>query len=305
MIDTFPPGTASASIPRGPAFDLDLATFLPSFNVRSCSVRHRLSDHPLFALPHLLALAKRMPSKYVRINSGNVPASTIPADIPGPAQSIEESFERIHDCETRIMLKGIEHDEEYGTFLRACLAEIEALGHPVTKAIVAREGYVFLSSPNMITPYHMDPEINFLLQIRGKKTFFVLSGADKELLSEEAIERFYTGKHESLTFPEKAREKAVPFDMLPGDGVHIPVNHPHWVETYGDVAISFALTLQTAATKRRGSIYAVNYHLRRAGLRPTPFGHSPFRDSIKYHGYRLWSYLNHCFPRRRNKKHDH
>ena len=34
--------------------------------------------------------------------------------------------------------------------------------------------------------------------------------------------------------------------MAPGDGIRIPVNHPHWVTTSNEVTISFALTLQTA-----------------------------------------------------------
>jgi hypothetical protein len=267
-------------------------------------VRHRLTDHPLLAMPQLLALARRLPGKCVRINSGNVPVDAAPADIRGPAQSIEESFERIHDCETRIMLKGIEHDAEYGALLRACLAEIEALGHPGTEGVVAREGYVFISSPNMTTPDHMDPEINFLLQTRGRKTFFVLSGADRAVLPEQEIERFYTGEHENLPYPEKARDLAIPYEMLPGDGVHIPVNHPHWVQTYDDVTVSFALTLQTAATRRRGTIYAVNHHLRRLGLRPAPFGVSPLRDGLKFHAYRALAFLGRCIPRRRRGSHD-
>ena len=32
-----------------------------------------------------------------------------------------------------------------------------------------REAFIFISSPNTVTPYHMDPEYNFLLQIRGTK----------------------------------------------------------------------------------------------------------------------------------------
>ena len=63
--------------------------------------------------------------------------------------------------------------------------------------------------------------------------------------------------------------------MTPGSGVHVPVNHPHWVTTANEVTISFALTLETAATHRRGAICAVNHLLRRRGLKPVPYGQSP------------------------------
>src|SRR5439155_12148153 len=139
--------------------------------------------------------------------------------------SIDESFAHLENSDTRIMLKAIELDAEYRALLHACLAEIEALGHPSMRDIASREGYVFISAPNMTTPYHMDPEINFLLQIRGRKAFHVLPGDDRSILSEEDIELFYTGKHHSLSFKEEAKVRAAVFDMGPGDGVHIPANH--------------------------------------------------------------------------------
>jgi hypothetical protein len=133
----------------------------------------------------------------------------------------------------------------------------------------------------------MDPEINFLLQVRGRKTFHVLLGDDRSILSEEDIELFYAGAHKSLTFNEDAKGRAAVYHLAPGDGVHIPVNHPHWGQTYDEVTVSFALTLETAATRRRGVIYAVNHSLRRRGLKPVPYGRSAVRDFFKYNGYRL------------------
>jgi hypothetical protein len=93
--------------------------------------------------------------------------------------------------------------------------------------------------------------------------------------------------------------------MQPGDGVHIPVNDPHWVQTFGEVTVSFALTLQSAATKRRGNIYAFNHYLRRCGLRPTPYGRSGWRDALKHQTFRLWSGLKALLPRRKAAAADH
>jgi len=38
---------------------------------------------------------------------------------------------------------------------------------------------VIITSPNQITPYHMDADCNYLLQIAGAKTIYVFNGADK------------------------------------------------------------------------------------------------------------------------------
>ena len=285
-----PPVAAVA--PHGPFLDLGRDDLLHRLNTRACWVHHRLADHPLFSLPRLLDLAKQLPSHNVRINSGAVPVNAKPAEIPATGLSTVDSFERIEETNTRIMLKHIELDAEYRDLLHACIGEVEALGHPAMRGVVSRVGYVFISAPRQVTPYHMDPEINFLLQVRGRKTFHVLSGDDRSILSEEDMERFYSGKHESLPFKDEWKGKAVPFEMAPGDGVHIPVNHPHWVTTDNEVTISFTLTLETAGTQRRGAIYAVNHDLRRRGLRPSPFGRAPLRDALKYQSYRLWNSLS-------------
>jgi hypothetical protein len=304
LISAEPRPAAIPSPPKGPFFDLDRDAFAPDFNTRACFVRHRLTDHPLLQIPALVELAKRLPPKHVRINSGKVPVDAKPAEIPGNGLSMEESFRRIEETDTRIMLKKIEQDPDYRDLLYACIDELHALGTPVTRGIRARVGYVFISAPNQTTPYHMDPEINFLLQIRGKKTFHVLPGDDRSILSEEDIERFYSGKHESLPFREEWKGRAVPFEMEPGNGVHIPVNHPHWVTTPNELTISFAVTLETKETMRRGAIYACNHYLRRRGLTPTPFGHSAVRDFVKHQTFRLWSGLKSCNPWRRRES-DH
>lgn len=305
MTPTAPPIPLSSGPVRlgGPFFVLDHEMFLARFNTRACFVQHRLVDHPLLELPRLLELAQWLPPKYVRINSGNLPVSATPDQIPKSTLSAEEAFRTIGESDTRIMLKKIELHPEYRDLLHACIAELEALGHPCTRSIWAREGYVFISAPNMITPYHMDPEVNFLLQVRGHKTFHILPGEDRSILSEQDIERFYSGKHKALPFQETWMSRANSFDMPPGTGVHIPVNHPHWVTTSNEVTISFAVTFQTAETRRRGTVYAVNHYLRRLGLNPAPYGRSAVRDLLKYQGYRLWSGFRSCLSHRPASEH--
>ena len=284
---------------------LDRQSLVRDLNTRACFVRHHLTDHPLLQMSQLVELAKWLPEKYVRINSGAVPVDATPDQIPETGQTVEDSFRSIENSTTRIMLKGIELHPDYQRLLHDCLGEIEALGHPSMSGIQSRVGYVFISAPNMTTPYHMDPEINFLLQIRGRKTFFVLPEADRAILSEQDIEDFYTGHHYTLPFPPAAKDRAVPFPMDPGDGVHIPVNNPHWVTTENDVTVSLALTVETVQTQRRGTIYAVNHYLRRLGLRPRPYGQSPVRDFLKDRTFRAWKGLKACLPGKTQTPHDH
>lgn len=282
---------------------LDRDLLMKNLNTRACWVHHKLADHPLFDMKRLLELAKFLPDHYVRINNGKSEVATTPDQIPGRTLSIEESFERLAETDTRIMLKKIELEPNYRQLLNDCIDEIVALGHPSMQGIWYRVGYVFISAPNQTTPYHMDPEINFLLQIRGNKTFFVLDGNDRSILSEEALELFYSGRHHSLAFDEAWRAKAVPFEMAPGAGVHIPVTHPHWVTTTNEISISFALTVQTHETQRRGMIYGANDRLRQWGLTPTPFGGDDVQDFVKYHAFRMVSTAKGWLPGKRQDAH--
>jgi hypothetical protein len=283
-----------------PLLLMDRAEFLPRFNAQACFVRHRLADHPLFTLPRLLELAQWLPPEHVFIDSGKIPGKAAAEHIPGADLSVEENFRRLVAGDLRIMLKKIELHPEYRDLLHRCLAEVESLGHPCTRGVWAREGYVLISPPHRVIPYHIDPEINFVLQVHGREVYQVLPGDDRAILSEEEIERFYAGRPQPVTFREEARPRAALFELAPGNGIHLPVNHPHWVTIGDEVTISFALLLQTAGTKRRGTIYAVNHGLRRAGLKPVPFGRSAVRDFLKYQSFRLWRGLQWCLPWRRS-----
>jgi hypothetical protein len=247
-------------------------------------VRHHLCDHPLFELPRLLHLAHTLPEDRVEYNSGELAVGVDPALTPRTGLSIEETVRRIEECKSWMVLKNVERDPEYGALLRRCLDEVEALGHPDARQIDHREAFIFLSSPGSVTPYHIDPEWNFLLQVRGKKFMHVF---DPAVLGEQELERFYSGAHRNLVYKDEYAAKMEPFELDPGEGVHVPVTAPHWVKNGPEVSVSFSITFQTRLSERRGIIYRVNHALRQRGWSPPPVGASPWRDAAKHVGYRL------------------
>ena len=254
-----PPQLAPAPSPiRGPFLELDSDAFLRCLNTRACFVRHRLTDHPLLALPRLLELARRLPSKYVRINSGAVAVNATPAEIPGTGLSTDDSFRRIEDTNTRIMLKHIELDPEYRDLLHACLGELEALGHPrhPRHSEPRRLRLHLRTEPDHALPHGpgdqlpaADPRQEDVPRPAGRRPFDPVGGRHRAVLLRPA--RLACRSRRS------GRARPTPFEMAPGDGVHIPVNHPHWVTTDNEVTISFALTTEI------GQHAAPRRHLRR------------------------------------------
>lgn len=266
--------------------DIDEAAFNENFNRRPFFIRHNLAGHDLFALPRLIELAKRLPKEFVEYNAGNIPVSQDPNLTPQTGLSIEETIRRIEECQSWMVLKYVENDPAYAELLHGCLDEIQKYSEPFAKGMTRREGFIFISSPGSVTPYHMDPEYNFLLQIRGKKTMSVFDGSDRSILSEQELEQYMSGGHRNMVFKEEFQQKAIECELNPGAALHVPVTAPHWVKNGNEVSISFSITFRVPATEKRTIVYTTNAYLRKRGLKPVPYGQSRWRDTAKYFSYR-------------------
>jgi ribosomal protein L16 Arg81 hydroxylase len=272
--------------------DLQAAEFRAHFGRRPFLVRHRLTDHPLLSLPRLVELAQRLPSAQVEYNAGDLPIGQDPACTPRNGLSAQETVRRIEECRSWLVLKDVQQVAEYAELLERCLAEVRPQSAALVPGMSERQAYIFVSSPDAVTPYHLDPEENFLLQIRGRKTIHVGDPADRSLLSEQALERFFTGAHRNLAFHEEYRAKVRAFELTPGTGVHVPLAAPHWVLNGPEVSVSFSITFQTRASLRRKHAHRVNARLRSWGLQPLPVGQSALRDSLKQLAFRINARIN-------------
>jgi hypothetical protein len=262
--------------------------------------RHRLSGHPLFVLPRLLELARRLPKESIEYNAADLPVSLGSRPTPGNGLSVEETLREIRDCRSWMVLKNVEHDPAYAKLLEQCLDEIaRASGKKITNRR-QQEGFIFVSSPGAITPYHMDPEHNFLLQIRGAKTVTIFNPADRELLPDEALERFHSGFRRKLTLDEAYRNRGREFYLQPGAALYFPVTAPHWVRNGDEVSVSFSITFRTRECDRRETLYRINSTLRKIGIDPVAPGCVAWRDAMKLGTYNAVRGVKHALRRVRS-----
>ena len=244
-------------------------------------VPHRLARHTLFALPCLVELSKRLPASQVEYNAGEVPVGLDPARTPRNGLSPEETIRRIAECRSWLVLKHVEHDPSYRLLLDHCLAGVRGASARLTAGMRDPHAFIFVSSPGAVTPYHMDPEENFLLQIRGSKAISVFDPADRRVVSEPDIERFMSGAHRNLAWRDEFQDRARAFNLAPGQALHIPFAAPHWVQNGPEVSISFSITFNTRASMRTWHAHRLNARLRRWGVAPVPVGRSALRDGVK------------------------
>ena len=264
--------------------DIDPETFRTHFNRKPFLFRHHLCDHPVFRLPNLAELARTLPPDIVEYNAGKIPVSLPDQEnTPYTGLSAEETVRRIEECGSWMVLKRAEADPESLDVLNRCLDEIEPLSEPIEPGMCEREAAIFVTSPGSITPYHMDKEINFLLQIRGSKTVSVFSASDREVLSEVELEKHFAGAaiERNMVVHERYQERATVFELKAGYGIHIPTTDPHWIKNGDAVSISFSNGFKTRASLRRGMIYNLNGRMRKMGLRPAPYGKGALRDTMK------------------------
>lgn len=262
---------------------------------RPFTIRHRLTSHPLLALPSLIELSKRLPPDSVRYNRGDVLPGQRIYTAPPNGLSIEQTIRQIEDCGSWMVLRFVEQDPEYRVLVDECLDEIQALSETELPGMCKREGFIFITSPGSITPFHADPEYNFLLQIRGTKTASLFDVTDRSIVSEEVLEKYLAEGPFCGEFKEEYQEKALVFELEPGDGLHFPLNWPHWIKNGGEVSISFSITFRTPASERTSIIYSVNHQLRRRGFKPRPIGQSALVDAVKFNAYRATRRLKGLF----------
>ena len=250
-------------------------------------IDHSLSDHPLFDLNRIVELTKSLPEDCIEYNAGNLPVSLDPELTPRNGLSPEETVRRIEECQSWMVLKYVERDPAYKELLDECLSLIEPYTDPIAPGMTQPQAFVFVTSPGSVTPYHIDPEHNFLLQVQGSKQIRMLDGRNKEIVSETDLEHFYSDQGRNLKFKSEHEQTGWTFDLQAGKGLHFPVTYPHWVKNGDSVSISFSITFRTPDLDRRRALYQVNNSLRQKGMSPSPVGQNRLRDSIYYNGFRV------------------
>ena len=274
----------------------DPATFRRDLNVLPYEIAHTLADNPLFQLPALVELAQRVAARTnphmsggdAYFTEGLIEAGTKP-DYTGSAASPEQSRQSMADLITRIehkeawiILKHVEREPGYQEVLESAVSDVLQLSgrKDLLDKIKWFEAILFITSPNRVTEYHIDRECSWIMQIAGQKAIHLFDRADKDIVPEDELERFYTVDNRASQYKPQFEKRAMVYDMTPGTGVHIPVNTPHWLQNGPEVSVTLNINFQFKDAEVT-NLYKANYYLRRAGLKPTQPGASPLADWAK------------------------
>ncbi|MFZ2997468.1 cupin-like domain-containing protein [Sphingobium sp.] len=282
--------TAHGPIARGDAAifsDATRATFAAAYPDRPVTLAHGLVGHDLLTLDALAVLAERMPASSVEYNLGKLPLGVRPEDTPTNGLTLGETIRTIESNGSWAVLKNVERDPAYAALLDAALAELEAIVRAATGPMLHREAFIFLTSPGSVTPFHMDPEHNILLQIMGSKVMTVFPARDETLVPAQKSEEFHDGGHRNLVWQDGFKSRGTPFPMTPGDAVHVPVKAPHFVENGPAVSVSLSVTWRSERSVAEGELHSFNALLRKRKLPIGQVSQQPERQGIRRLAYRI------------------
>lgn len=263
----------------------DAARMQADYNRHPFLVNHRLNEHPMFGIDALFDLARRLPARQVKFRRGDIaPDADFDASFArsGDGLTLEHLLAQFKPLHGYVCLNNPEQDALYRPHIEGLLAELAAHTHPLDPHITWYSTYVFISAQGAVTPYHMDREMNFLLQIRGEKTVDLWDPSDPFIMDPAQKDRLLAYEGARPPYRPEFEERALHFSLRPGLGVHHPFIAPHRVWTHSNLSVSLAFTFRTRQSDRDTAAHQFNARLRRLGLKhPKPVGDSTWRDGAK------------------------
>jgi len=239
---------------------------------------HNLHNDARLSLEAVADLADRLPRHSVIYDSAAQPL-LVPQGGParGSLSRPGDVIRNLDQAKAWLTLLNIDEDPAYADLMNTALDELERGMGSRPGDMRKRVGFVFVSSPNSVTPAHFDIEHSLLAQVNGAKTVS-FGRFESEQARRHEVERYWDGSHGRI---ESLPPELASYPLTPGRGVYIPPVAPHWVHNGPAISLSVTLTYFTAATERENLIEAVNARLRRLHLAPRQPGKSALSDGAK------------------------
>ena len=263
--------------------------FDDAFPKRSVGFIHDLHLDDRLTLAAVADLADRLPRRSVIADTAAQPLLVPQGGPPrGALERPGDVIRDLHNANAWLTLLMVEDDPGMAEIMNTHLDQLES-------GMIAKQGarkgrmrkrvaFVFVSSPNSVTPVHYDIEHSLLMQVSGSKTVSV-GRFENDAVRRHEINRYWDGSHGRI---ETLQPEVAAYTMTPGRAVYIPPGTPHWVHNGPDISLSVTLTYFTSATVRENRVESFNAHLRRRNMKPREPGRSTTVDIAKVCALGAW-----------------
>ena len=263
------------------------ATFAANYPEQPHILNHGLAAHHLLTLDALADLAQCLPPRSIEYNRADLPIGMNGKPEP-TGLSIRETILNIAASNSWAVLKNIEQAPEYERLLHTLLDELQAEIERKTGTMLRPQGYVFISSPNAVTPYHFDPEHNILLQLKGSKVMTQFPAGDARFAADEIHENYHSGGARELVWRDELTAHGTELAIEAGQALYVPVMAPHFVRNGPESSLSLSITWRSDWSFAEADARGLNRLLRKIGLNPAPPRRWPLSNRTKAYTYRAF-----------------
>lgn len=243
------------------------AMFAASYPELPHKLKHTLDSHPLMTLDRLANLAEALPETSVEYNLADLPI-VVSGKPDRPSMPIGDTIRRIGESGSWAVLKNIEQHPAYAALMHELLDGIVPEVEEKTGPMLSRSGFIFVTSPGGVTPCHMDPEHNILLQVRGSKVMTQFPVNDTRFVADELHEMYHSGGPREVPWREALATGGTEFALKGGEGLYVPVMAPHFVRNGPEPSVSLSITWRSEWSYEEADARAMNGLLRRFGIKP-------------------------------------
>ena len=246
---------------------------------------HNLHEHSLLTLDALAELGAALPQSSAEYNRGDLPIG-VDGKPGGTGLSIQDTIRKIATSNSWAVLKNIEQVPAYRGLLMSLLGEIQPEIEAKTGAMPRPQGFVFISSPNAVTPYHFDPEHNILLQLKGSKVMTQFPAGNARFAPDTVHESYHSGGARELEWRDDFAAEGTELAIKAGEALFVPVMAPHFVRNGPDSSISLSITWRSDWSFEEADARGLNRILRSRGLSPSSTSRWPGSNKAKAYTFR-------------------
>jgi hypothetical protein len=256
---------------------------------------HKLLGHPSLSLENLARVLPELPAGRVEFSKGLL---DINDDFEKTLENgtsklkLEDIIENIRTSNSYIMVNHPDVHPSFAPIKRQLVEDVESIMRRlgIGKEAIDPRLFLFIASPNSVTPFHIDRYSNFLMQFRGSKHVSVFPQWDERAVTAKHHEAYMAYANTKLPFNDEIDALGSRFEFKPGEAIHIPFLAGHHVRNGSeDVSISMAIFFNTEQNNAWRKALRFNGIARkvlsRVGMNPAPIGKQAWRDKAKAWGW--------------------
>lgn len=258
-----------------------------NFDQKTFSLSHNLVNHPSLQLDNLMKVVSKHPKDKLLFSAelnklDNNFDYALDEQKEVDYQKILETIRNTNS--SYIAIKNPELNESFKDIysdinndLAIMMKNLDIGDYPIEPML-----WIFIASPNAITPFHIDRFSNFIMQIRGSKELAIYPPRNAAVVPTAQTEAYIDWTGNSPTWRAETDHLATKYFFKPGEAAHIPFTSGHYVKNGGDdISITISVFFYTKKSLLWTKAMKLNNRLRKFGINSNPVDQNKTLDSLK------------------------